>query len=59
MVEGSGLHYIQVGNKENKVEIKLNGYKQTILVLLHQVEYLEQEKHETSDLKKVVGTLMQ
>jgi hypothetical protein len=59
MAEGSILSYIQVDSKVNQVDIKVNGHEQIILVLLQQVEDLEQDKHETDDLKQVVGTLMQ
>jgi hypothetical protein len=59
MAEGSRLSYIQVDNKVNQVDTKVNGHEQIILELLQRVEDLEQERHETGDLKQVVGTLMQ
>jgi hypothetical protein len=59
MAERSRLSYTQVDNKVNQVDNKLNGHEQIILALLHRVEDLEQEKHETGEPKQVVGTLVQ
>lgn len=59
MTKRSRLNYAQVDDKVNQVGNKLNGHEQIILVLLHRVEDLEKEQHETSELKQVVGTLMQ
>jgi hypothetical protein len=59
MAEGSRLSYTQVDNKVNQVDNKLNGHEQIILALLHRVEDLEKEQHETSEPKQAVGKLMQ
>ena len=49
--------------KENPMfgsrKTNVKGHEQIIMVMLHWVEDLEQEQHETSELKQVVGTLMQ
>jgi len=59
MTKRSVLNYAQVDGKVNQVGNKWNGHEQIILAFLHWVEDLEQEQHETSELKQVVGTLMQ
>jgi hypothetical protein len=53
MAERSRLSYTQVDNKVNQVDNKVNGHEQIILVLLHRVEDLEQEQHETVNQSKL------